>query len=266
MDELNKNQLILLTLLVSFVTSIATGIITTSLLQEAPPGVTQVINRVVEKTIEQVATEPGSKETIREVTVVVKEEDQVIDAIAKNGNSIARITDTALTDGATSFYGLGVLLSKEGLVVSGFRSSVNQGTIYSVTFGDGKTHQMKLERVDGGNNLAFFRVIKDPQNPLTTTPATLGTKNPQLGQSVIALDGKEKNSVAIGRVTGFVTEEGNKDKIEGIETDIGGDPLYVGAPLLNLSGEVVGVRVSLDATSPQEFISASFVENARSGL
>src|SRR3990167_3092076 len=116
MEELNKNQLILLTLLVSFVTSIATGIITTSLLQQAPPGVTQVINRVVEKTIEQVATE-GGKEIIREVTVVVKEEDQVVDAIAKNSKSIARITDNAFSDGVQLFYGIGILVDKDGIVV-----------------------------------------------------------------------------------------------------------------------------------------------------
>src|SRR3989344_4606313 len=111
MEELNKNQLILLTLLVSFVTSIATGIITTSLLQEAPPSVTQVINRVVERTIEQVVTNPETGERVREVTVVVKEEDQVVDAIAQNTASVARITDNSLVNGATLFYGMGFLVS-----------------------------------------------------------------------------------------------------------------------------------------------------------
>jgi uncharacterized membrane-anchored protein YitT (DUF2179 family) len=54
MEDLNKNQIVLLTLLVSFVTSIATGIMTTSLLQVAPVEVTRNINRIVEKTIETV--------------------------------------------------------------------------------------------------------------------------------------------------------------------------------------------------------------------
>ena len=38
MEHLNKQQLILLTLLISFVTSIATGIVTVSLMDQAPQG------------------------------------------------------------------------------------------------------------------------------------------------------------------------------------------------------------------------------------
>lgn len=54
--ELDKKQLILLTLLITFVVSIATGIVTVSLMNQAPKSVPQTINNVIQRTIEKVTT------------------------------------------------------------------------------------------------------------------------------------------------------------------------------------------------------------------
>jgi hypothetical protein len=59
--DLNKSQLILLALLISFVTSIASAIATVSLLEQAPAPVTQTINRVVKNTIERVVQSDSAK-------------------------------------------------------------------------------------------------------------------------------------------------------------------------------------------------------------
>ncbi len=66
-EDLNKNQIILLTLLVSFVTSIATGIVTVTLIDQAPAPVAQTINQIVERTIERVG---GRQEIPIDVRVV----------------------------------------------------------------------------------------------------------------------------------------------------------------------------------------------------
>src|SRR3989338_9400060 len=114
MEDLNKNQIVLLTLLVSFVTSIATGIMTVSLLQEAPLEVTSNINRIVEKTIETVTPAtiltPQQKEV---TTVVVKEEDLIIDSINKNIKSVVRINEKDSVSGTSIFYGIGLVVGKD---------------------------------------------------------------------------------------------------------------------------------------------------------
>src|ERR1035437_2208584 len=51
MEHLTKQQIVLLTLLVSFMTSIATGIVTVSLINQAPPNTTNTIERVIQKTV-----------------------------------------------------------------------------------------------------------------------------------------------------------------------------------------------------------------------
>ena len=93
MEDLNKTQLILLALLVSFVTSIATGITTVTLMEQAPPAITQTINRVVKETVRVVTPtegKPTAPQTITQ-TVVVKEEDFVVKAVEKKSLHLIKI-------------------------------------------------------------------------------------------------------------------------------------------------------------------------------
>ena len=50
-EKLSKAQLVMLALLVSFMTSMSTGIVTVALMQQAPPSITQSVSKVVERTI-----------------------------------------------------------------------------------------------------------------------------------------------------------------------------------------------------------------------
>jgi len=267
MQDLNKNQLILLTLLVSFVTSIGTGIITTALLQEAPTSVTQVINRVVERTIEQVtpaSSGGGTKTTENKVTtVVVKEEDQVIEAISKNQKSIIRIKENNIIDGSDPFYGIGLLLSKDGLVVSAKKAINNPNSAipasFTATFPDGTQFAMTIIGSNDEEGLTFFKVQKDAKQTLPAEPAVLSATNAQLGQSVIALDGEVKNNISIGRIISVDQNAQNAKEIRIIQTDIAAKPVVLGAPALNLSGEIIGLRTTLGETA-QSFITAAVIK------
>ena len=64
MNDLNNAQLILLVLFVSFVVSIATGITTVTLLEEAPLSIVQPINRIVRETVRVVVPEKVDRKSV----------------------------------------------------------------------------------------------------------------------------------------------------------------------------------------------------------
>lgn len=257
MEDLNKHQLILLTLLVSFVTSIATGIITYSLLQEAPVAVTQTINRVVEKTIEQVVTEGGGKTIIKEVQIV-NEEDLVLDSISKNIKSLVRLKTLGF-DGTEIIVGLGLVVG-DGIIVMDARN-FSEGSNYTILFQDNKAYGVaKTHKQDG---LVFLKVGKPASEKYTFYPATLGDAlSLKLGQTVIALSGKTTNSISIGRVSELVTSDENNSML-GIITDIPVSKAQPGSPLLNLSGEIVGLEgLMTEGESSLSYFPISIVKNS----
>src|SRR3989344_1174127 len=57
--DLNKSQLILLAVLLSFITSIATGITTVTLMQQAPASFTVPVNRIIKQIVEKIQQVEG---------------------------------------------------------------------------------------------------------------------------------------------------------------------------------------------------------------
>ncbi len=256
MEDLNKNQIVLLTLLISFVTSIATGIMTTSLLQEAPIEVTRNINRIVEKTIETVTTPtvttPGQKEV---TTVIVKEEDMIVSSIDKNIKSIVRINEKNSVSEAKSFYGIGLVVNKEGFIVAD-RKSISSIVVYTAVLNDGKEVTLTPQGVDKQTDFILFKIV--PANNATIAsyglvPAVFSDKEVKLGQTLTSLGGEESNSVSVGRVISLdVKESGTGTStvkyLSSINTDISATNLENGSPIFNLTGEIVGVKISQNAS------------------
>lgn len=90
MEDLNKTQIVLLAIFITFVTSAATGVIVVTLMDQAPQGITQTINRVVERTVETVVS-PGKIERT-EIKQIVKEDDTIVSSIKKIRQSLVIIT------------------------------------------------------------------------------------------------------------------------------------------------------------------------------
>lgn len=247
MEDLTKTQIILLTLLISFVTSIATGIITTSLLAQAPAGVTQTINRVVERTIEKVSPATGGSST-KEVTVI-NEDDAITSAIAKVSPAVVRIQSPILPDGSREFYGAGVLVSKSGLVLSD-KHSLILNAVYGITLADGTTLSATISHINDVDNIATFQIQPDSSHNNNFPFVSFSQSNLKLGQTIIGIEGRSKNSVQVGRVTGSNTRPGTDAKGKSInitysvDTDIRSSTETAGAPLVNLSGDLVGIKGS----------------------
>src|SRR3989338_3959910 len=263
MEGLNKQQLILLALLVSFVTSVATGIVTVSLMDQAPPGVTQTISRVVEKTIERVVAEPQnqSASVVTRETIVVKADDVVIEAIEKNLTSVVRIREKT-GDGNIRFAGLGLVVSREGLLAAdlsvAYRKSDSAGNSiaesYQALFPDGRIFPLNIAYSDQSTGLIFFQVLLQDKEKgvyrFVMPQFNMGEL--KLGQAVVALSGDESNAVSTGIISNLVQKAVQKPidnstttphvvkELVAIKTDIRASELVSGSILLNLRGEVIG--------------------------
>lgn len=247
-EELTKMQIILLTLLVSFVTSIATGIVTVTLLDQAPPAVTQTINRIVERTVERVV--PGNQGAIITKTIVVKENDIITDSIEKNSDHLVRISRRVIGGESDIFVGIGIIVSEDGLV-STDSSFILSGYDYFVSLSNGDVYPAEI--VLDAKATALLQIIQDEDEKILFDAVTFSSDLSvlKLGQTVISLGGKKRTNVAIGIVSGLV----EKDIIIGVETDdettvtilsfietnIDESSVLPGSPLIDIFGEVIGI-------------------------
>ena len=236
-EELNRTQIVLLVILVSFVTSIATGIVTVSLLAQAPPAVTQTVNHVIQRTIETVVpAEGGTTETIKETTIVVKEDDLVTETIASTFARIASVHETTAT--SSPVVALGVLVPG-GLLIT---DAVVVGDEHLIDFGSTSTVFTVAERYPEMG----IAVLKGSGGP---SFRIADTDKAKLGQSVITLPSASGTRVGIGSLTSrykLVTID--ETPIRAIETTVSGT-LAPGAPLVNVFGEVLGINTRVSAVS-----------------
>ncbi|MEK7607642.1 MAG: serine protease [Patescibacteria group bacterium] len=240
MEHLTKQQIILLALLVSFVSSIATGIVTVSLLDQSSPAVTQTINRVVEKTIQTVS--PGAT-TTKEI-IVVKEDEAITNAISRAEKSIVRIKSGG------NFLGLGIILSNSGKIVA------ETDTVYvnnlSADLLGGNTVTLSFVSRDPLTGISLFQAEQafDKKNARVYTGATLADSGTlKLGQSVVLIAGREELSIA----TGIISSK-NKERIKVNTTRESFDSHAI---LVNLLGEVIAVN---DGSNQNSFIPSNIIK------
>lgn len=155
-DDLNKTQFILLVLLICFVTSIATGIITSTLLAEAPVSVTQTINKVVERTIETVAPD-----SLTAKYVLSADDKKLLEAVNRAISVSVEIREKGAATSTPSI--LGIIVSEDGLIVASTKGITSSST-YMAILPSNATVDLELVRAEEKNNTAVFK-IKESETP-----------------------------------------------------------------------------------------------------
>lgn len=218
-EDLSQTQLLLLTVLVSFVTSIATGVLVASLLAQTPTTVTQTVNRIVDHTIETVTTQVP---VVGNQPSTPSTEDLLVSAISALG---ARSVTLYRDADQRSAIGTGVYLPVFRTV---FTVSGDTTSRAHIVFSDGTLVEATRENTEG--SLVLYRLAADATLPSVPAVRMVALADLKQGQTVIgiAADG----SAATGIITRLAAE--------GVYADL---PLSVptGSAIVNLAGDIVGI-------------------------
>ncbi len=270
MEHLNKSQIILLALFVSFVSSMATGIVVVTLMQQAPEPVLQTITKVVEKTIEKIVP------TIIEKTgktIVIKDEDLLIAAIERNTKSV--VAFSIIREGGEVWSaGVGVIVSADGLVVTdkaNFGGGILLATINGAKYALEVVSNEK-EGLLGLGKLTPVSKVSTSTPAVTFSPVAFGNAGAlKVGQTAIVISGRDGKTIT----TGFVSRLDVRtvvDLVTKVETkvleNIGLSERFSvtsnGAPIITLEGVVVGFLSINETTASQIGVPSSEAQNLMS--
>lgn len=195
------------------------------------------------------------------------EESSVIDAVDKSSPAVVSIVAKSVSFDPTSGpvtdqqgIGTGFIVDASGLIITNNHVVCDNSISYSVVTKDQKTYPVKKIDLDPANDIAIIKI--DAQNLPTLQ---LGDSDPAIlkpGQKVIAIGnalGQFQNTVTVGVISGMgrsVTAGGSSCGSSGsetlqnvIQTDTAINPGNSGGPLLDLSGNVIGVNFATDTSA-----------------
>jgi putative serine protease PepD len=157
--------------------------------------------------------------------------------------------------------GSGVILTSDGEILTNNHVVAGGGTL-TVTFSDGRTATATVEGTSPSSDLALIKA----RNVSGLTAATLGDSSAvQVGQEVVAIGSPEglRNTVTSGIVSALnrqVTvsgqtqsndplaafgQTGGKVTYNAIQTDASINPGNSGGPLVDMSGDVIGINSAI---------------------
>ncbi len=290
MEELNKSQIVLLTLLVSFVTSLATGIVTVSLMEQGVTPVTNTVNQIVERTKEIIVKVPEPTDPIiitETERVIVHQSDLVAAAVTQNKDSSIRVYKVIPIDTAED-------IAQTNDIPESDNSTISEGQVASITMATDDILATETESFvfvsraivltenilavdsstleDGAEYIVFNNegerlnaIVKGNQNGVAIlqvsvgVAATLGDVTDLMrGQTIIILSGTNSLRVMTGIISDIVVADGD---VVAIDTDkVTNTP---GSMLINMNGELIGMSTGASRTNGSTwFTSSNIIEAA----
>ncbi|MDE2071168.1 MAG: hypothetical protein KGI70_00320 [Patescibacteria group bacterium] len=261
-EKLTKHQIVLLTLLVSFVTSIATGIVTVALINQVPPQVRQTINQIVEHTVEQVAQAPAAVVSsatggtiTKQTTVVVKDDDQVALSIAQAQKGIVRIVST---NDPQTLLARGIIIDKQGTVLSDRGVLEPMGTLqFEAYLPDGKLVPAVMRVPQGTSTIAVLDLSIASSSAASIVPIALADSGKlALGSSVIRIGGSGGDTVGVGVIAKIPSamSDAHRDLIESTVTSS-----TPGSVIITLFGDAVGLTTGDSSSLGSDFYTVAKV-------
>jgi S1-C subfamily serine protease len=149
--------------------------------------------------------------------------------------------------------GTGFIISSDGLILTNRHVVSYDSAAYTAITDDGKKYDAKILAIDPTNDVAVVKI--DANNLPVVELGDSGSL--QIGQTVIAIGyalGEYHNTVTKGVVSGLgraITAGGiygeAVEQLENIiQTDAAVNPGNSGGPLINLTGQVIGINTAMD--------------------
>ncbi len=193
--------------------------------------------------------------------IVTQEEEDISGVATKVGPSVVSVLTKAQTvsyfggAGTQEGAGTGIIISQDGYVLTN-KHVVQGGQTFSIVTSDGVTHSdVKVVGTDPLNDIAFLKI----NGVSGLKSAVLGDSTSiRIGQKVVAIGnalGQYQNSVTSGIISG--TGRSVTAGIDGspasssetltdlIQTDAAINEGNSGGPLVNISGQVIGINTAL---------------------
>ncbi len=209
-------------------------------------GVTNSKLEVVDE--ESMVTKVVEKATPSVVTVSISKTQTIYDPLSFLFGDLGK---SSTTEKIEQDIGTGFIISSDGLIATNKHVVSDSQAKYKVVIGKDEVVDVVDIYRDPVNDLAILKV-----NKTGLIPVTLGDSDKlKVGQSVIAIGtalGEFRSTVTKGVISGLGrgitagTSLGSSEKLDNvIQTDAAINPGNSGGPLLNSTGEVIGVNVAV---------------------